>query len=1040
VIRLHRSNRAEELAAGLARVLAVPPGDPFARECLVVQRRGMERWLELQLADAHGICAGVDFLFPRRFLRERLFGPLLGVDVEGPEAFEPARLTWAIAALLPGLSESPAFAEVARYLSRDRSDRRLLALSRRIAEVFDDYAIYRPELVRGWERGAEPEDWQACLWRALVERQGGDHSAALVERARAELARADLDPALLPERVCVFGLSSLPPLFASALGALARRCTVHVFALVPARLGAARHPLVASLGRIGLDLQRELESHGPRAVEESWVDPPEARGRLLGRLQAGLLAGAQVREAVPPDDSISLHSCHGAMREAEVVRDQILAALDADPSLRAHDVAILTPDVARYGPLLEAVFASHEGPVLRVSVADRPPRDADALAQALEAVVDLARGRASSAEVMDLLARDGVRERFGIAAADLEALRAWVERAGIRWGVDEAHRAAEGQPRLAQNTWRRGLERLLLGWAAGEAGRLGDVIGEPSTAAAPTELLGRFAEFCETLFELRERLRGERAPEAWSRELERVMERLLRASGADAAEQPRRLRGALERVAQAARLAGFERAILLDAFWPEVLRALGDAGHAPTHAFLSGAIPVCELVPMRSIPFRVLALVGLGDDAFPRRDARADFDRMAREHRPGDPSRRDEDRQLFLEALLSARDRLILTWTGRSARDGGELAPSVVVDELLDALALDRERFPVVHPLHPFSARYFSGEDPRLFSYDARAQRAREAARGGRALPLPFIEGPLPPEPEPLSELALDELERFLRHPVRWFCQRRLGLHLGAEDEPLEEREPLELGGIERWHIGSALLAARAAGGDPAAQLERARLRGDLPPGRLGERTGAEILRDAEHRWSDVLCAGRDRAAGAVELDRELDRVRLRGRLGGLDSDGTLVALQFGALGHAREVGIWARHVVANALLGPRRTLLFGQGEPSAVRFEPVSAARSILSEWLRWLDEGRRRPLPLYCGAAREYAERRRAGKSRADALAGARREFTRPGSGDRPAGEAFDPYVALAARGRDPLDAGFEELAWALFEPLLAHREAGP
>jgi exodeoxyribonuclease V gamma subunit len=1052
VIRLHRSNRTEALAGMLARVLETPLRDPLARECIVVQRRGMERWLAMQLAERHGICAGVEFLFPRRFLRERLFAPLLGADAAGPEVFEPARLTWEIAALLPALTGEPSFAQVRGYLEHDPSPRRRLALARRIAEVFDDYALYRPELVRRWEAGAEPADWQAQLWRALIARRGALHGAALVERASEQLARADPDAARLPERVCVFGLSSLPPLYLSALRALAERREVHVFALAVARPGAKLHPLLASLGRTGREFHDQLEAHGAITVEESWSDPLAPAPSILRRLQADLLAPRAATEpfdAAPGDASLSVHVCHGAMREAEVVRDQVLDAFAADPSLGLHDVAILTPDVATYGPLLEAVFACQDAPQrLRLSIADRAPLQADALAQALDAAVGLVRGRMGAAEVMDLLGRECVRGRFELAGADLEVLRGWVERSGIRWGVDAEHRAREGQPRLAQNTWRRGLERLLLGWAAGQDARLGEVLSEPCASAGPIELLARFAGFCETLFTLRERLLEARPAGEWAGELALALERLVDSSTAEAAEQERRLRGVLERVSAAARASGFGDPVPLEAYWAEVRRALSETAHAPTHAFLSGAITVCELVPMRSLPFRVVAVLGLGDEAFPRRELRPDFDRLAREPVRGDPSRRDEDRELFLEALLCARDRLILAYPGRSPRDGAELPPSVVVDELLDVLGagfrrdgqpLDRQRLPLVHPVHPFSPRYFSGEDPRLFSFDARAQRACAAA-GPPVLPRPFLEGELPADPKPLLEVSLEELGSFLRHPARWFCQHRLGLSLGPLDGPLEEREPLELDALERWSIGSELLAARLGGGDPAHTLEAVRLRGELPPGQLGNWQGIHLLEEAEQRWQKALATGRGLAARAVEIDAPLGSVQIRGRLTGLDADGALVSIQFGRLERAREVPVWVRHVAANWALGPTRTWMFGapaqDGGPSAVGFEPVSEPAVLLAEWLHWLEEGGRRPLPLYCEASRVYAARRLGGATAGEALASARSCFEREAHLPAPPGESSDPYVALVTRGREALDGEFEARSLALFEPLLQHR----
>jgi exodeoxyribonuclease V gamma subunit len=1068
VIRLHRSNRAEELAAQLTRVVEPPLGDPsseraapfraLARECIVVQRRGLERWLEMRIADAHQICAGIDFLFPRRFLRERLFAPLLGIDPDAPEPFAPARLTWEIAALLPDLVSRPAFREVARYLAAEPGPRREVALARRLAEVFDDYAIYRPERVRAWEEGADPDDWQASLWRALAARCGPEHVGRLVSRARDALARPDVDVDLLPERVCVFGLSALPRLFLTALGALARRRPVHLFVLSPSRewIGdlepGSGHPLLVSLGRSARDLAEALEDADCGGVEERWHDALEDGGSLLHQVQSDLLAlrdpgGGELprHRIVSLDASIGIHACAGAMREAEVVRDQILAAFDEIPDLAAHDVVILTPDVATYGPLLEAAFEAVPARGLELCVADRQPCGADALAQALRSLVELARGRVTSAELMDFLARDGVRERFGIEPGDLEILRGWVERAGIRWGIDAAHRGAEGQPEIAHGTWKRGLERLVLGWAAGGEACLGEVLAARAGQGAAPELLGRFALLCETVFECCARLREPRSPAEWSAELSRALELLWTARGETGAAERRRLLGALERVAESARAAGFESRVPLDAFWPEVERALGDAAHTPTHRFLSGALTVCELQPMRSIPFRVVAIVGLADSEFPRADARPDFDALARERRRGDPSRRDEDRQLFLEALLGARDRLILTYPGLSPRDGAALPPSVVIDELLDALErgfeldgkpLERKRLVVEHPLHPFSPRYFAGEDARLFTYDARAHRAYTGLCGARADPPRFVAGALPARPAGgVRDVSLEELQDFLSHPARWFCRRRLGLWLREAEAALEEDEPLELDTLERWALGSEILAQHARGAPLDALLERAVRGGDLPPGALGAKPRADLARSVAQRLADAArhaCAGAPRA---TSFEIELPGVRLAGALSDRVGEARFATLQFGKLGTHRELAVWVRHVVASRVLGPVESFLFGapEGACSGVRFAPVADPDPILREWLAWLDLAEQRPLPIYRAASRAFACG--AAKGLEQARAEARTAF----EGDpRPGGDRADPYVELVVRGDpEPLGAEFEARSRALFAPLLAHRE---
>ncbi|MGH7291879.1 MAG: exodeoxyribonuclease V subunit gamma, partial [Myxococcota bacterium] len=367
--------------------------------------------------------------------------------------------------------------------------------------------------------------------------------------------------------------------------------------------------------------------------------------------------------------------------------------------------------------------------------ADRPVRADNEVAEAFTALLGLLRGRLTAAEVLDVLRRDPVRARFGIAGDDLELVRRWITETGVCWGIDADHRAAHDQPAADQNTWRFGLDRLLLGYAMPGDGlvQFGDALPYDDLEGGEAVLLGRLADFCDALFTAQATLAAPRSPAGWRDELGRLLERLVARSPATA-HQHELIRAGLATLAARAEAAGFAELLRLETVQAQLDDELQRG--ATAHGFLSGGVTICELLPMRSIPFKLVCLLGMNDDAFPRQGRPLGFDRIAAQPRPGDRSVRDDDRYLFLEALLAARQQLVISYVGQRITDNQPLPPSVVVQELLDTIertfvAPDGQtvaaRIVVTHPLQPFSPRYFRGAEDRLFSY-SNAYRAGAAA------------------------------------------------------------------------------------------------------------------------------------------------------------------------------------------------------------------------------------------------------------------------------------------------------------------------
>lgn len=1118
---VHRSNRMEALVEALGEVVSRPLSAPLVPEVIVVASRGMERWLSMRLAERLGVWSNAVYPFPRAFI-ESVFEAVQGSN-ESARRFTRETLRWSIAGRVEELASRPSFAPVQRYLDPNDPLKRF-HLAGRVAEVFDQYAVYRPELVLDWRRG-DTQDWQAELWRELEARLGSAHFAERAKSFFEAWQRLEARPVGLPERVSLVGVSHLPPLFLKLLAAISQRVELHLFLLVPSReyTGDLRtnkeirrivqrtpgqrtaselhlsegHPLVASLGAAGRDFERVLESVAEYSELEHELFEDPAPRTLLSMLQADMLALRERSAATPGspplgvadgDHSIQIHSCHSPLREVEVLRDQLLAAFDADRTLEPNDVVVMAPDIEPYAPLIDALFnIDPRDPLyLPYRIADRSQRREMLVVKAFLAVLAALRGRMKASEVLDLLALSPIRLRFGIRDDELPRLRKWIHDSGIRWGVDAADRRGAGVPETAQNTWHFGLARLFLGYAMPGDGfaSFGGVLPHDDVEGSTTEALGKLAELCQRLFGWRRELAAARSMPEWRVALSALLDELLAASEPDE-WQLALVQGALATLEDHTRLAEFDEPIPLELV-EQLLTAHFDQERS-SHDFLSSGITFCSMLPMRSIPFRLVYLLGMHDTAFPRTSRSASFDLIAAQPALGDRSVRGEDRYLFLEALLSARERFVVSYVGQSVQDGSERPPSVVIGELLDTirtsfrpappskptrqlgLFLEPPQSPsagdliaqivVKHPLQAFSPRYFSG-DPRLFSYGlGEAAGAEQLQRQEFAAPV--FQRQLLPEPSAAQTLDLESFTRFFENPAKAFLQAQIGLILEGEPDLVDDREPCEPDALERYEIGALLLDWMLAGRALEDAEPMLRARGLLPIGNLGSAYFGTFVPELAaivgraRRWAD----GPERPPLSFELP--LGMTLLCGALRGLHARAQ-VQPRYSRVRPKHELGAWIRHLVLAAVRepeGPDTTVLVGRPlDPDAatpvasVRFLPIESgkAQRLLGELVQLYWLGQRVPLCLFPASSKAYvsALRKHAEEpdAEATALAAALEAYrARPLSPAR--GELDDPYVArafgdtdaLAAQPYQDCPATFPELSRSVFEPLLDHRVEG-
>ncbi len=1062
-IQLITASRLTPLIAHLTESVRTAPLSPLEQETIVVQSQGMRRWVTLQLADSLGCAGSLALPFPAGFIHELAYRVLPSRPARAAEeAFSRDTLAWRVEALLRELPDDAVHAPLTRYLGGN-DERARFGLAARIADRFDDYQLYRADLLAAWESGANTPgsmhaQWQAALWRRLCRDTGAEpvHAGA---RLRQLVALLDGEtPRGLPTRVTVFGISTLPPLFVHVLAALARHVPVQVY--TSTLTATTPHPLAAAFGGQGRAFIATLLTRG--AVHTLLHDSLPLPMTLLGELQRELEEGAAgtsplVLSAV--DSSVRVHSAHGAMRQLEIIRDQLLDALQADTTLRPHDLLLLVPDAGAWAPLVDAVFGVNEpgAPRIPYRIADRPARGEDPATASFALLLALQGGRFTHSEVFELLNYGLVHEAAGLSEAQVDTLAKLTHAACARWGYDASARAALGLPAYEEASWRATLDRLLVGMTTGPQDDLVlDVLPHSGHTAGDTAAIARLAQWIDNVAVLVQRFATVRPLGAWADLMQEAVTLLF---GPPETRNSEAVSGVMQLVDQLRSqevLAQYAGEVSFGVVRDWIDTQLENEGLGG--GFLTGGMTVAALKPMRSLPFRVIGVAGLDEGVFPRRDRRAAFDMLDAEPRHGDRDLRSDDRQLFLDLILAAGDRLILTYSGRAVSDNSPCAPSVVLDELLDHLdrrsaQQGREAVLLEHPLQPFSAQYFTSVgDPRLFTYSAAHARTASASRQLRSRDLPFVAEPIVTAVRSAVstfELTIADLTDCFCNASRYFCRHALGFTLWSSDEQAGDDELLIPDKLQQGSVRSRMLTAALRGDDDTARdLRRLQGSGQLPPGALGKAWHTALQQPVNAALEKVPMSVAERTLAISVADADW---RVSGALTGVRGNARYV-VRAAAFYAPHEIRAWVEHVVMCAAreaaaeaggpdtlaLIPETTVLVGVEKEKGKlceTFTPVPAARVILAQIVQAARDGRTSPLPLFPAAAVAWRKAHRSNlkflagtdkriKSLKDLPAVACAAFAyEPEFGHGMPGDHADEHVALCFRGVDPLVERWDE-----------------
>jgi exodeoxyribonuclease V gamma subunit len=1047
-------NQMELLRAAVFDWLRNHPLGPLEEELVLVQSNGVAEWLKIALAEHMGVCAATRVALPARFLWQAYRGMLGPERVPRRSPFDKEALVWRLMRLLPELLQKEKFEPLRHFLSDGDPERRL-QLAERLADLYDQYQVYRADWLTDWAEGRDQlrrpggeavplvhdQCWQAQLWREIHESLPPERRwsgrATIHQQFMAAVAE-DREPVLrLPRRVILFGMSTLPYQTIEAMAGLSRHTQVLLAVPNPCQfywgdiiegrdllkaaykrqqpregkdlsavpieeLHAHSHPLLASWGRQGRDFIRMLDefdgAHGT-TFGNLRIDlfSDEEGDTLLAQAQAAIRDLLPLTEhphvaPAPGDRSIEFHIAHSAQREVEVLHDQLLSwfAQGGDDPLRPRDVVVMVPDIDTFSAAIHAVFDQHrrsDPRYIPFEIGDTKDRSVNPVLVALEWLLRLPQQRCRQSEVRDLLDVPALAARFGLTDDDLPILGHWIEGASVRWGLDQRHRAGLGLGSAGeQNSWLFGIRRMLLGYATGAGPSFRDIEPYAEVGGLDAALAGSLAELVESLLAWRELLDVDLRPAEWGERARALLARFFRAAGEEDRFTLNQLEEGLQCWLEICESALFDEPVPLAVMREAWMRELDQP--ALTHQFVSGGVTFCTLMPMRAVPFRVVCLLGMNDGDFPRRAQQADFDLLALPGmgRPGDRSRRDDDRYLMLEALLAARDKFYVSWVGRNVRDNTEQPASVLVAQLRDYLEagwdLDLDERTTVHALQPFSRRYF--ERGGLLTYAGEWRSAHRADDGDDSESSPAGDTLPPYELEPDASLRLGELASFLKQPARYFFRRRLAVNFNDLEVVGEDEEPFALNALERYFLEDTLLDDNDTPEPPdevrevlEARAGRLVREGVLPIGLVGRQWQQQLVEEllpVRRAWL-ALGARYPQAAPKLAVALQLGDVRLDDWIDRLRTDGSatvwLVQMSSkvldrkGAPRGDKLIGPWLRQLAASAMgAGVTGHLVARDG---TVEMAPVEqgAALARLAEvaalWRANLD----RPLAVACKTA---------------------------------------------------------------------------
>lgn len=954
--------------------------NPLKKKLVVMPSDGMARWFSLEMAknDNLGICANYDFLSPDNYLKK--FGQINFEIGSERSAWDKNSLRWVIFEILETI-KGTTFKKIRNYFGQDSTRRYLLA--GKIADLYDQYFIYRPQMIMSWKNGVtvkkdSDEKWQMELFRKAAEKIQGEDRVDLylkfIDKCKELQARK-----LKIQPVLLFGISSMSKYHLDLFHALSQITKVDLFFLSPSDEYWAyvrkrkneddpqSNRFLGDLGKSGrvfMDMLYSIDVVQPEIVPIEETIPQTDLEKIKSDINK---VDESSKYDKKPDRSIVINGCWGKMREVEVLKDQLLEAFSVDADLKPSDVIILTPDIHGYAPYIRAVFEKDETD-LPYSIGDIAASSVGEVIPVFLKILHLIGTTFKKSDVLSIFEKESVHKKFKVNKSDLETIKTAVEQSGIRWGVDRRFRENMKFPPYEQNSWRFGIDRMILGYAMKGEGKtvFSGVMPYDDIEGGSAVSIARFITFTEQLFKAVETFNMERSVNDWVARLNELVDEMFEVDQ-ETSNEIRYLRLVFENLKNSAQPSQFNGAVS----WKIVLNFLEEFlnGGGYGRGFINGKMTFCSMRPMRAIPFKVVCMIGMNDDVFPGEKVKDPFDLMDKYPKPEDRNSIESNRYFFLESIISSQKKLIISYNAKSVRDSSDNLFSSPVKLLKDYLDEKKSGFKeVIQPLQPFSAKYFEKNDG-LFTFSE--SNFSIAGKLAQEFKENTIVKPLEVNGEGIFDIELEDLIGFFMNPARSFFRKRLGVTFPYIQDKIEDNELFSINALDAYHFKNELVKVIEEGGTATDFRKKMHGEGRIPHGPAGK----VLLNGSVSDISGFIEKIRDHKGAAkpqtVEIDSTFSvkekKIRIRGVLENVYGKWQVFYRPTKKAKHKDKLRIWINHLFLN-MIQPKDTCFLGLEED--VFLEPVDEPHKLVEDLLDIYLFGMERPLPMTPFVALEIFE----------------------------------------------------------------------
>ncbi len=1026
MLYLHQTNNLNILFDDFYKlIIDNPPQNPMKREQVIVQTRGMETWLTLETTRRKGVFCNIKFSNPTKFLTTLEFH--LTDKHEEKSVYEKSVLQWAIFRLLTENIEDSSFKMIKNYLENTSTainSSKLFGLSIKIADIFDQYMIYRTDMLKKWEEGKRVftenptpyEDWQMVLWNKIKLAFPNHKSrAAIIEAPEESIKNKDKSKKLqnYVHRLSLFGMSVLPPYYFHVLTKLSEKIDIHFFLLNPSpltywghtssnkqfatiqknlalmnkedtTLQDSTHPFLSNFGKLGADFFDLVYEANLSEVK------PDIKGKtsnsMLSCLQSDILQGEkpESQTMVQADDhSIRIEICHSARREVEVLYDMLSDAFEKDTELSPADILIVTPDLEGYAPYIDLIFGSgnDQEPHIPYSISDRSFMDLNSTANTLKNILDTITDRFQATQIISLFEEISLEGSVEILPEHIKWIHSWIKESGVRWGLDEDFRKKLGLPKTDAYSWKKGVRRMILGYAMEqdtEASLYQGMLPLDNVEGDLAAIMGVFIDFYEALNRFYQISLQTHVMNEWVSSLENFLSKLYNINISEGTEDQNQnedllnLFKKLNALTEDSEIADYKSPISFQLFKTAVVNQLEN--NHPSASFLKGKVTFASMVPMRSIPFKIIAIIGMNHGIFPRRNEQNEFDLMNKEPQTGDRNILMSDRYLFLELLLSTSKELIITYTGRDQMDNSPKPPSTVVPFLLEVLDRSFEmpsgtpvskHIQTVHPLHPFSSRYNTNG---LLTY----QKHWFETISPKPQSNPFEWKKITPEFDS-SVLDGNLIEKCLKKPLLAFLHSSVHTVFPEPKQDLPDSEPFKTDHLLQWFIKEAKLTSELTNHKSIfeAKIRSLDAEGKLPIGIAREQWIAKAEQDVNAIFKKFNDKFPDTALDSQNFNFEETRKNILFRYHHpnllFTQDASAILLSPSKMNGKQRISVWILHLFLN-LTQNIRTILFTPDDQMSLSSLDSQIAENELLKLHETTPEILSCPFPFHSEASWKY------------------------------------------------------------------------